>query len=286
MQMRVVDLSLDIWIEGRPPSFLIGNAVNILVANDDGVFALGLAALIAALKLLGRVIVVAPDSERSGASSSVSLDSPLRPIEIQPDIWAVNGTPADCVFLAVNGFLNIQFDLVVTGINSGANLAEDVLYSGTVGAAFEAAWLDIPTLAVSLAGPRVKHYQHPQDYAAAAQWVHDYIVQGLIELPPRHIFNINIPDIPKLNGVRYTYQAKRTRTAALKHDINPRGRTVCWIGLSGEQQADPTAMLDHACSDLTAIAQGYVSISPIQMDQTNYSLLKTLQKNYEMAQID
>ena len=111
--------------------------MNILVSNDDGVFAPGIQALAQALKPLGRVVIVAPESERSGFSSALTLDRPLRPIQISPDVWAVNGTPADCVYLAMNGLFDFEFDLVVSGINSGANLGDDILYSGTVGAAFE-----------------------------------------------------------------------------------------------------------------------------------------------------
>jgi len=117
--------------------------VNILIANDDGVFAPGLQALAQALKPLGRVVVVAPESERSGYSSALTLDRPLRPVQISEDVWAVNGTPADCVYLSMNGLFDFEFDLVVSGINSGANLGDDVLYSGTVGAAFEGRLMNI-----------------------------------------------------------------------------------------------------------------------------------------------
>lgn len=169
--------------------------MNILIANDDGVFAPGIQALAHALRPLGRVVIVAPESERSGFSSALTLDRPLRPIEIAPDMWAVNGTPADCVYLSMNGLFDFEFDLVVSGINSGANLGDDVLYSGTVGAAFEGRLMKQPAIAVSLAGPEVRSYNRPEDYHHAAQWVHDFVKQGLPALPPRHILNINIPDV-------------------------------------------------------------------------------------------
>ena len=162
--------------------------MNILVSNDDGVFAPGIQALAQALKPLGRVVIVAPESERSGFSSALTLDRPLRPIQISPDVWAVNGTPADCVYLAMNGLFDFEFDLVVSGINSGANLGDDILYSGTVGAAFEGRLTKHPAIAVSLSGPNVRGYQQPQDYQLAAEWVHDFIARGLPVLPERHIF--------------------------------------------------------------------------------------------------
>lgn len=149
--------------------------MNILIANDDGVFAPGIQALAEALKPLGRVVVVAPESERSGFSSALTLDRPLRPIQIAEDVWAVNGTPADCVYLSMNGLFDFEFDLVVSGINSGANLGDDVLYSGTVGAAFEGRLMKQPAIAVSLAGSDVRSYNHKDDYAQAAKWVHDFV---------------------------------------------------------------------------------------------------------------
>ena len=131
--------------------------MNILIANDDGVFAPGIQALADALKPLGSVVVVAPESERSGFSSALTLDRPLRPIQIAEDVWAVNGTPADCVYLSMNGLFDFEFDLVVSGINSGANLGDDVLYSGTVGAAFEGRLMKQPAIAVSLVSMMYVH---------------------------------------------------------------------------------------------------------------------------------
>ena len=159
-----------------------------------------------ALRPLGRVVVVAPESERSGFSSALTLDRPLRPIQISPDVWAVNGTPADCVYLAMNGLFDVEFDLVVSGINSGANLGDDVLYSGTVGAAFEGRLAKQPALAVSLCGQNVRSYTSPEEYRIAAQWVHDFIAAGLPTLPERHIFNVNIPDVAELKGAKVTFQ--------------------------------------------------------------------------------
>ena len=254
--------------------------MNILIANDDGVFAPGIQALAQALAPLGRVVIVAPESERSGFSSALTLDRPLRPVQISTDVWAVNGTPADCVYLSMNGLFDFEFDLVVSGINSGANLGDDVLYSGTVGAAFESRLMKQPAIAVSMAGPNVRSYDSPNDYAVAAKWVHDFIVQGLPILPPRHIFNVNIPDISELKGSKITYQGRRSQSKPITSHVDPRGRQVYWIGLSGEAVAEPKKGLTEIESDFFAVANGYVSITPIQMDATNYEILHTLHAQF------
>ncbi|MGZ7881274.1 5'/3'-nucleotidase SurE [Acinetobacter soli] len=251
--------------------------MNILIANDDGVFAPGIQALAKALRPLGRVVIVAPESERSGYSSALTLDRPLRPIQIAQDVWAVNGTPADCVYLSMNGLFDFEFDLVVSGINSGANLGDDVLYSGTVGAAFEGRLMKQPAIAVSLAGSNVRSYENINDYAVAAQWVHDFIKKGLPNLPARHILNINIPDVPELKGEKVTYQGLRGQAKPITSHVDPRGRQVYWIGLAGEAVTDPRKTPSHIQSDFFVIANGYVSITPIQMDATNYNILEDLQ---------
>lgn len=250
--------------------------MNILISNDDGVFAPGIQALAQALKPLGRVVVVAPESERSGFSSALTLDRPLRPIQISDDVWAVNGTPADCVYLSMNGLFDFEFDLVVSGINSGANLGDDVLYSGTVGAAFEGRLMKQPAIAVSLAGANVRSYNEPKDYAVAAQWIHDFIAKGLPELPSRHILNINIPDVAELKGAKVTYQGQRSQSKPITSHVDPRGRQVFWIGLSGESVTEQKKGLNGIESDFFAIENGYVSVTPIQMDATNYSVLSEL----------
>lgn len=250
--------------------------MNILIANDDGVFAPGIQALARALKPLGRVIVVAPEAERSGFSSALTLDRPLRPVQIMPDVWSVNGTPADCVYLSLNGLFDIEFDLVVSGINSGANLGDDVLYSGTVGAAFEGRLMRYPSIAVSLAGSDVRQYQSPQDYQVAAQWVHDFIAQGLPRIPERHILNINIPDVKTLQGAMVTYQGQRSQSKPISSHVDPRGHQVFWIGLSGEAVAEPKKTQQGLQSDFYAVNHGFVSITPIQMDATNYDILQQL----------
>ncbi|WP_173910168.1 5'/3'-nucleotidase SurE [Acinetobacter sp. Marseille-Q1618] len=257
--------------------------MNILIANDDGVFAPGIQALAQALKPLGRVVIVAPESERSGFSSALTLDRPLRPIEVSTDVWAVNGTPADCVYLAMNGLFDFEFDLVVSGINSGANLGDDVLYSGTVGAAFEGRLMRQAAIAVSLAGSNVRSYNSPEDYAVAAKWVHDFIAKGIPVLPERHILNINIPDVAQLKGAQVTYQGRRIQSKPITSQVDPRGRQVYWIGLAGEAVTDPKKNDLNIQSDFFAVANGFVSITPIQMDATNYSILNHLQQQFLQA---
>ncbi|RKG31435.1 5'/3'-nucleotidase SurE [Acinetobacter tianfuensis] len=254
--------------------------MNILIANDDGVFAPGIQALASALKPLGRVVIVAPEAERSGFSSALTLDRPLKPVQIAPDVWAVNGTPADCVYLSMNGLFDFEFDLVVSGINSGANLGDDVLYSGTVGAAFEGRLMKQPAIAVSLAGPNVRAYEHPADYAAAANWVYQFIANGLPAVPARHILNVNIPDAAELKGMKITYQGRRRQSKPITSLVDPRGRQVFWIGLAGEAVAEPKPGLGGIESDFFAVANGYVSVTPIQMDATNYDILNDLHAHY------
>jgi 5'-nucleotidase len=254
--------------------------VNILISNDDGVYAPGIIALAEALAPLGNITVVAPDSERSGFSSALTLDRPLRPIQLPNGFWAVNGTPADCVYLAMNGLFDQQFDLVVSGINSGANLGDDVLYSGTVGAAFEGRLMKQPALAVSLVGANVRDYTDARSYRQAAQWVYSFIAQGVPALPPRHIYNINIPDIDVPGKTEITRLGQRGQSKPVSSHVDPRGRQVYWIGLSGEAVAEPLHQPHAVQTDFYAVAAGNVSVTPIQMDATNYSVLAKLQQEF------
>ncbi|MBF7682100.1 5'/3'-nucleotidase SurE [Acinetobacter sp. B5B] len=257
--------------------------MNILISNDDGVLAPGIQALAKALKPLGRVIIVAPDSEKSGFSSALSLDRPLRPVEIMPDVWAVNGTPADCVYLSMNGLFDLEFDLVVSGINSGSNLGDDVLYSGTVGAAFEGRLMKQPAIAVSLVGQQRSDYHQKDAFAVAAQWVHDFICKGLPSLPERHILNINIPYLPReqIRGTQVTYQGQRKQAKPISHHVDPRGHHVYWIGLAGEAVLKTIDDEVNQISDFQAIHQGFVSVTPIQMDATNYNVIAQLKQHVE-----
>ncbi|HQV21713.1 MAG TPA: 5'/3'-nucleotidase SurE [Agitococcus sp.] len=247
--------------------------MHILISNDDGVFAPGLAALASALSTIAKVTVMAPESERSGYSSALTLDRPLRPIQLDNGFWSVNGTPADCVYLALNGFFSDEPDLVVTGINSGANLGDDVIYSGTVGAALEGRFLGKPALAVSLAGEKVKHHNSPSAYATAAELVKQLVIHWHeLALPAHNIINMNVPDLAleAIKGYRVTRLGKRKRGLSIQQGHDPRGRAVYWIGLMGKPEAST-----HQ-TDFQAIEQGYVSLTPLQTDLTNHEALAPL----------
>lgn len=259
--------------------------MNILLVNDDGVLAPGLNALVQALAPLGRVVVMAPESERSGFSSALTLDRPLKPFKIAPDVWAVNGTPADCVYLAMHGWLNMTFDLVISGINSGANLSDDVVYSGTVGAVVEACALKYPPLAISLAGAKVRGYQDPQDYQVAAQWVHDFIAEGLPTLAAGYLLNINIPDQPQLSEFKISYPAQRQLMQPLKHATDARGREVVWLSLAAQQHCADPALAEAYSADYMALAHGQVSISPIALRKTERKILADLQQQLARSRL-
>lgn len=248
--------------------------MHILLSNDDGVFAPGLTALANALRSIAKVTVMAPESERSGYSSALTLDRPLRPIQLDNGFWSVNGTPADCVYLALNGFFSEEPDLVVTGINSGANLGDDVLYSGTVGAALEGRFLGKPALAVSLAGEKVKHHNSPLAYATAAELVKQLILHWQeLALPSHNIINMNVPDIhlDDIKGYKITRLGKRQRGLSVQQGRDPRGRAVYWIGLMGAPEP-----FEYE-TDFQAIEQGFVSLTPLQTDLTSNEALEPLQ---------
>lgn len=184
------------------------------------------------------------------------------------------------VFLATHGLFDFEFDLVVSGINSGANLGDDVLYSGTVGAALEGRNIKRSAIAVSLVGPKVRSYSQAQDYAVAAKWIHDFIAQDLAKLPVNNIWNINIPDVVQIKGAKLTYQGQKQLLKPLTKLIDPKGKEVYWIGLAGTEKS-PLAHQD-VVSDFCAISNDYISITPIQADRTNYAVLETLQHQFEL----
>ena len=248
--------------------------MRILISNDDGVFAPGLVALAEGMRSIAEVTVMAPESERSGYSSALTLDRPLRPTQLANGFWSVNGTPADCVYLALNGFFDHEPDLVIAGINSGANLGDDVLYSGTVGAALEGRHLGKPALAVSLCGPEVKLYTSPDSYRVAAELVRQLVLHWReLHLPAHNIINMNIPDRPlsDIHGYRLTRLGRRQRGLSVSSTLDPRGRRLYWIGLSG----DPAP--SEFDTDFQAVDQGFVSLTPLQTDLTSHDALPPLQ---------
>jgi 5'-nucleotidase len=234
--------------------------MRILLSNDDGYFAPGLAALAEALRPLGEITVVAPERDRSGASNSLTLDRPLALARAHNGFFYVNGTPTDCVHMAVTGLLDIEPDVVVSGINAGSNMGDDTLYSGTVAAATEGYLLGVPAIAVSLVGREFAHY------ATAAR-----IARELVERIRREplsepvLLNVNVPDVPysQLAGIEVTRLGRRHKAQPVVKSTNPRGDTVYWVGPAGAaREAGPG-------TDFNAIERGAVSVTPLQVDLTH-----------------
>src|SRR5579863_8009109 len=241
--------------------------MKILLSNDDGFLAPGLNQLAKRLSEIAEITVVAPDRNRSGASNSLTLDNPLRMTTAENGFISVNGTPTDCVHLAVTGLLKEMPDMVISGINEGANLSDDVLYSGTVAAATEGRFLGLPSIAISLAGPRCEHYD------TAAQ-IAKILVERLRQTPLTSdtILNVNVPDMPysELRGIQVTRLGTRHVAEPTIKAVDPRGRKIYWVGQPGpEQDAGPG-------TDFYAVNSGYVSITPLHLDLTHYKVLDEL----------
>lgn len=233
----------------------------VLVCNDDGIRAAGIQALAAALQDLGEVWVVAPDREQSAVSHSLSLHRPLRAERLDDRQYAVDGTPTDCIILAVSKILPERPAIVVSGINHGGNLADDVTYSGTVSAAIEGTLLGIPSIAVSL----VMRGQGRFDVAArfASRLASSVLDQGLA---PDTLLNVNVPAIAadEIRGYAITRQGKRRYGDAIVEKVDPRGRKYYWIG------GDDLGYVQSEGSDCTAVESGYISVTPLHLDLTNY----------------
>jgi 5'-nucleotidase len=234
----------------------------ILVSNDDGIHAEGIRALADGLAGLGEIVVVAPDRERSAVSHSLTLHRPLRVETLGPSRHAVDGTPTDCVNLAVNGILPRRPALVVAGINQGANLGDDVTYSGTVSAAMEGTLLGIPSIALSLLGRGTFSFDVAASFARRlAAWV---LERGL---PPDTLLNVNVPapdDGRAVRGFALTRMGRRRYGDAIVEKVDPRGKKYYWIG--GEE----LAFEDAEGTDFHAVSQGLISVTPIHLDLTNY----------------
>ena len=244
--------------------------MHILLSNDDGYLAPGLAALAAALAPFGKITVVAPERNRSGASNSLTLDRPLQVRCAENGFYYVNGTPTDCVHLAVTGLLDSLPDMVVSGINAGANMGDDTIYSGTVAAATEGYLLGIPSLAVSLAG-----HPHQQHFDSAGRVVADLVARFLQNpLPEAVLLNVNVPDVPydEIAGTEVTRLGRRHKAEPVIKAANPRGETIYWVGAAG------TAADAGAGTDFYAVAQRRVSLTPLQIDLTAYPQLNRLQQ--------
>jgi 5'-nucleotidase len=243
--------------------------MRVLVSNDDGVDAPGIRALAEGLRDAGHeVLVVAPDRDRSGASNSLTLDAPVRVANTgEANRWRVYGTPTDCVHVAITGMLEVEPDIVVSGINNTANLGDDVIYSGTVAAAMEGRFLGLPAIAVSLctADHDGKHY------ATAARAAVELVARLMTDpLPADTILNVNVPDLAwdDVRGFEVTRLGNRHRAEPCIQQNDPRGRTWWWIGAAGpEQDAGPG-------TDFHAVRTGHISITPIHVDLTRYQALE------------
>ena len=240
--------------------------MKILVSNDDGYLATGINALIDALEQVADVVVVAPDRNRSAASNSLTLSTPLRVSQYGENRFKIDGTPSDCVHLAVTGLLDEEPDLVVSGINHGANLGDDVIYSGTVAAAMEGRFLGLPTIAVSLVGKTLVGAKLTHFETAARVAVE--LVQKIERagLAPDTVLNVNVPDLPyeELNGIRATRLGFRHKSEQILKDTDPYGRPIYWVGPAGEGQDSGEG------TDFHAIAQGAAAVTPLKVDLTRH----------------
>ncbi len=241
--------------------------MRILLSNDDGYFAPGLAALAEALQGLGEIVVVAPEQNRSGASNSLTLDRPLLLKKAASGFYFVNGTPTDCVHLAVTGMLDKLPDIIVSGINLGANMGDDTIYSGTVAAATEGYLLGIPSIAISMTSFEGNNF-------ASAGRVARELVERFIRNPIREpvLLNVNVPDIPhaELKGMEVTRLGRRHKAEPVVKMISPRRETVYWVGAAG------AAADAGRGTDFNAVERGFVSITPLQIDLTHTAQLSSI----------
>ncbi len=244
--------------------------MKILISNDDGYRAEGLRVLRESLAPLAEITVVAPDRNRSGASNSLTLDVPLRVFPFDEDCHVVvSGTPTDCVHLAISGLFEHEHDMVVSGINDGANLGDDVLYSGTVAAAIEGRFLGLSAIAVSL----VTQANSGQHFRTAGRIAAELVMR--IQRSPLHqatILNVNVPDLPyeSIKGYKATRLGFRHRSEPIVRSEDPRGRPVYWVGAAGGGQDAGEG------TDFHAVANGYVSVTPLQIDLTRHSMLEDI----------
>lgn len=237
----------------------------VLLSNDDGIQSEGLTALETNLGHVGEIYTVAPDRAQSSMSHALTLHRPLRVEELAPRRLAVDGTPVDCVKLSLTGLLPVRPHLIISGINKGPNLGDDIIYSGTVSAAIEGALLGIPAIAVSLV--TFKNF----DFRAAAEFTAT-LVDRIVErgIPPKTLLNVNVPAIPKqdIKGWQVTRMGKRHYSETIVERIDPRGGKYYWIG------GDDLGFANDAGTDCNAVNEGYISVTPLQVDLTDYQLLQ------------
>jgi len=247
----------------------------ILVTNDDGIHSPGLIALFKAMKELGDAYVVAPDRERSAVGHSLTLHRPLKVEELRERVYSVNGTPTDAVVLGVHKVLPRKPDIVVSGINRGGNLGDDITYSGTVSAAIEGTILNIPSFAVSMPGDKNFHFETA---ASLAVVVARFIAEN--SLPYDTFLNVNVPNLTKdlIQGIKFTRQGKRIYDNSIQEVFSPRGDRHYWIGggVPYWELAEDT--------DISAVEAGYVSVTPVYLDFTNYAALDFLRKQFPVPE--
>jgi len=239
--------------------------MQILISNDDGVEAPGIQALKTGLEDMASLVLVAPDRDRSGASNSLTLDSPIRAKKMSENVIRVNGTPTDCVHLAITGLLENEPDMVISGINAGANMGDDVLYSGTVAAAMEGRFLGLPSIAISLASNAdnapLRHYD-------TAVQVARFLIKRLehAPFPANTVLNVNVPDCPwdEVKGILSTRLGHRHKAEPVIKAQDPRGRNIYWVGPPGAEQDAGEG------TDFYALKNGFVSVTPLQVDLTRY----------------
>ncbi len=242
--------------------------MELLISNDDGIEATGIRILAESMRCLGEVTIVAPDKNRSGASNSLTLDAPIRIKELEAGVYRVSGTPTDCVHLALTGLLAEDPDIVVSGINAGANLGDDVIYSGTVAAAMEGRFLGYPAVALSLVFGEGQQHHHYETAGEAAIRMVKQLQQD--PLPADTILNVNVPDCPwsEIRGFEVTRLGHRHRAEPVIKTTDPRGREMYWIGPAGaEQDAGPG-------TDFDAVRRKFISVTPIHVDLTRYQALE------------
>ena len=241
--------------------------MRILISNDDGYKADGIIQLAKSLSEIAEVIVVAPSENKSAASSSLTIGKPLKPIQIEQNIYAIDATPSDCVHLALCGFIKEPIDLVVTGINFGANLGDDVIYSGTVAGAIEGRFLGLPSIALSLASWECKHFETAGNIARL-------LVAQIDKAPLANntIINVNVPDIPihEINGIKSTRLGSRHKSEPSIKDL--KDPSLYWIGENGKEADNGEG------TDFYAISKNFVSVTPLQIDITKYTEMSALSK--------
>ena len=241
--------------------------MRILVSNDDGYQAEGIKKLTQAISEIAEVVVVAPNENKSAASSSLTIGKPLKPVQIDENIYSIDATPSDCVHLALCGFLQESIDLVVTGINLGANLGDDVIYSGTVAGAIEGRFLGLPSIAISLASWKCKHFE-------TAAIIAKRLVEKIEKAPLSHntIINVNVPDVPieQIKGIKSTRLGNRHMSELSIQDQND--PSLYWIGENGPEADNGEG------TDFYAVNNNFVSVTPLQIDLTRYNEIETVAK--------